>query len=198
VKFPFPASNPLATGAIVLAKYLEKKYGNGKGSGDDFKGKKVLEIGSGTGVAGIVCAQFWNGAEFTLTDQKQVLELIEENVRRNSERIPALKEHVKVQELDWGGSTDHLSPSPPYDWIIACECVAPIFRLDLLLETLKMVTGAQTTILMAYEHRHDSCRVNFFQKAEEFGFKFERIPESELHQGYMAEDIELWLIRRPM
>lgn len=184
-------------GAIVLAKYLEKKYGHGKGSGDSFKGKKVLEIGSGTGVAGIVCAQFWEGADFVLTDQKQVLELIQENVRRNESRIPALKDHVKVQELDWGGPIDHLSPSAPYDWIIACECVAPIFRLDLLLETLKAVTGPNTTILMAYEHRHDSCRINFFQKAEQDGFMFERISESELHPNYTAEDIELWLIRKP-
>lgn len=181
----------------MLAKYLEKKYGNGKGSGDEFKGKKVLEIGSGTGVAGIVCAKFWAGADFVLTDQKQVLELITQNVKRNEDRISSLADHVNVQELDWGGPIDHLSPAAPYDWIIACECVAPIFRLDLLLETLKAVTGPQTTILLAYEHRHDSCRVNFFQRAEADAFVFTRVPESELHPNYTAEDIEIWIIKRP-
>jgi quinol-cytochrome oxidoreductase complex cytochrome b subunit len=101
-------------GAIILSKYLEKKFGGGKVV-EEFKGKNVLEIGSGTGVGGIgtmlyllsimltifkgltgllyklVCAHFWKGANFVLTDQEQVLQLINENIKRNMDLIPALK-----------------------------------------------------------------------------------------------------------
>lgn len=48
---------------------------------------------------------------------------------------------------------------------------------------------------MAYEHRAEICRVEFFQKAEEY-FDFERVPETELHEKYCTDDIEIYLIRR--
>ena len=59
-----------------------------------FKGKKVLELGAGTGVVGIVLGLL--GAQVTLTDQAQLLPLLKENIELNK-----VQHHVTVKELNW-------------------------------------------------------------------------------------------------
>lgn len=61
--------------AHVLAKYLERRFGQG-----GMKGSRVVDLGSGTGVAGIVAAAL--GAEAFLTDHEQLLFLMRENAAR--------------------------------------------------------------------------------------------------------------------
>jgi hypothetical protein len=53
----------------------------------------------------------------------------------------------------------------------------------------------KTLIIQAYEYRGESCRTTYFKKAEQF-FTFERIPEEELHQQFLVDDIELYRVRR--
>lgn len=86
-------------GAIVLCKYLEKQYGGGKHN-DLFKGKTVFEIGSGTGVAGIACAQLMKGARFILSDQIQVLPLIKENLEVRPDHSFRLLSNLILAKLD--------------------------------------------------------------------------------------------------
>lgn len=62
--------------AHVLAKYIERRCGEG-----GLRGSRVVDLGSGTGVGGIVAAAL--GAEETfLTDQQQLLFLMRENAER--------------------------------------------------------------------------------------------------------------------
>ncbi|CAM9144956.1 unnamed protein product [Pylaiella littoralis] len=73
--------------AHVLAKYLELRFGQNKtntiGSVEGMGGMaglRAVDLGSGTGVAGIVAAAL--GAEAFLTDQVQLLFLMQENADR--------------------------------------------------------------------------------------------------------------------
>ena len=63
--------------------------------GDHFRGKKVVEVGAGTGVTGIGLAM--GGANVTLTDQKHIVPLLEQNVLSNGLTL----DQVKVAELSW-------------------------------------------------------------------------------------------------
>lgn len=63
--------------AHVLAKYLERQYGK-----DGLRGSRVVDLGSGTGVAGIVAAAALGARETFLTDQEQLLFLMRENAER--------------------------------------------------------------------------------------------------------------------
>eukprot|EP01023_Acetabularia_acetabulum_P066506 TRINITY_DN8991_c0_g2_i1.p1 TRINITY_DN8991_c0_g2~~TRINITY_DN8991_c0_g2_i1.p1 ORF type:complete len:397 (+),score=44.51 TRINITY_DN8991_c0_g2_i1:91-1281(+) len=116
--FPFrlkqdPNSNHLGTtvwdASIVLAKYLEKcnNQNNGDPSLRRLRGKTVLELGSGMGLGGMVCAL--KGANVILTDQKEVLPLLNSNVGQNL--APGVLKglewdlksvgNIEVCELDW-------------------------------------------------------------------------------------------------
>lgn len=63
-------------GSLVLARYLECR------DPSFFHNKKFIELGSGTGIMGIVAAL--QGADITLTDKKALLPLINHNIEKNS------------------------------------------------------------------------------------------------------------------
>lgn len=68
-------------------------------------------------------------------------------------------------------------------------------RSNVALLTRNFFLDEKTLIIQAYEYRGESCRTTYFKKAEEF-FTFERIPEEELHQQFLVDDIELYRVRR--
>jgi predicted nicotinamide N-methyase len=179
---------------IVFSKWLEKNYGNGNHK-DLWKGKNILELGSGTGMGGIVCAQIMKGAShIVLTDQKQVLPIIEENINRNRDRIPELQAS-SVREFEWGSDVkSFVDPvSPPFDWIVACDCIAPIFPLHLLLQSLIELSDENTTILIGSEQRQFT---QSFWDGAHLAFDIKQIPEGEMDPKYCAEDIQIFFFTK--
>lgn len=76
-------------GAIVLAKFFENNP-------DIVRGKRILELGAGTGVAGLSTALL--GAQHVLlSDLEYALPNLKENVRKNI--FPNAT--VEVQKVDW-------------------------------------------------------------------------------------------------
>jgi 2-polyprenyl-3-methyl-5-hydroxy-6-metoxy-1,4-benzoquinol methylase len=111
----------LGTGAVVwpaahvLVKYLEKRYGGING----MRGQRVIDIGSGTGFAGIAAAAL--GAEVVLTDQLCVRDLILSNIERFHE-IDS-EANVTFAEYNWDDSAESLNP--PFDLVLVSDCVLP-------------------------------------------------------------------------
>ncbi|CAM9446352.1 unnamed protein product [Scytosiphon promiscuus] len=64
---------------IVLAHYLDQAYGY------RLSGMRVLELGAGTGLAGIVAARL--GASVVLTDQSKLLPTLIKNARANAREL---------------------------------------------------------------------------------------------------------------
>lgn len=67
---------------------------------DLVRGKRILELGSGTGLGGIACAVL--GARVTLTDMEGCTRLLKYNAEIN---MPAFVEHggsCEVLEYNWG------------------------------------------------------------------------------------------------
>eukprot|EP01100_Stratorugosa_tubuloviscum_P002810 TRINITY_DN1664_c0_g1_i1.p1 TRINITY_DN1664_c0_g1~~TRINITY_DN1664_c0_g1_i1.p1 ORF type:complete len:309 (-),score=154.46 TRINITY_DN1664_c0_g1_i1:199-1080(-) len=181
--------------AIVLSKYLEWNYG-GSNKTNKFDNEMILEVGSGTGLLGIVCGLIFENSKFILTDQLPLLELIEQNVDVNTQIIPKLKNRISVQELNWGENANHLQPRPPFRWIIVCECVYVNLPAKPLVDSLILLSDENTRILMAYEHRCDYWRRYWFDELASPHFEFERIPQEKYHPDYQADDIELYIIKK--
>ena len=82
VQVPNPEELGIGTGgqvwpaAVVLCKYLEKKFG-----GTGLAGKEIIELGSGTGILGIVCAVL-GCKSVTITDQVTTFPLIAKNCKK--------------------------------------------------------------------------------------------------------------------
>ncbi|XP_076957569.1 uncharacterized protein LOC143633105 [Bidens hawaiensis] len=68
--------------SMVLVKYLEKNCRKGRFCPSKLKGKRVIELGAGCGVAGFGMALL--GCDVVSTDQVEVLPLLMRNVERNT------------------------------------------------------------------------------------------------------------------
>lgn len=88
--------------SLVLAKYVEHKYGPG-GLG----GKRAIELGSGCGVSGIAAA--FLGADTVVSDWELVMPLLTRNVLENA---PAAVGALSALKLKWYGLSRPLSPLP--------------------------------------------------------------------------------------
>eukprot|EP00210_Caulerpa_lentillifera_P006559 g6264.t1 len=81
----------LGPGAVVwecglyLSSYLSSSRSLDSNGGNFWRNKRVLELGSGTGIVGIVCSLL--GCSVMLTDQEQLLSYIKENINLNQSLI---------------------------------------------------------------------------------------------------------------
>ncbi|KAF9468900.1 putative methyltransferase-domain-containing protein [Collybia nuda] len=145
----------------VLANYLVKK-------GPSFvTGRNVLELGSGTGLVGLVAGKL--GGNVWITDQAPLLGIMHRNVLGNK-----LESTVTVSELNWSALSplfDHSNASVPYlgyypsrgslvssnipspDLILAADCVYFEPAFPLLVQTLSELVGDTTEVLFCYKKR---------------------------------------------
>ncbi|GJJ07389.1 hypothetical protein Clacol_001591 [Clathrus columnatus] len=123
----------------VLANYLTTKK--------SLLGLNVIELGSGTGFVGIV-AGLMQAKNVWITDQKQLLDLMQSNVNLNG-----LNDNVKVEELDWAHSLPSSIPATP-DLVLAADCVYYEPAFPLLINTLSaLTTSKKTEVLFCYKKR---------------------------------------------
>lgn len=98
-----PYGVTLWTSAIALAHHIAA-------SGEDFRNRRVLELGSGTGLPGIVAAS--RGSTVMQTDRNElVMSLARRNILLNDVKT------IEQRSVDW---TDW-SISEKYDWIIGSD-----------------------------------------------------------------------------
>ncbi|XP_067894318.1 EEF1A lysine methyltransferase 3-like [Heterodontus francisci] len=125
---------------ITLCQFFQRERMN-------FSRMKVIELGSGTGIVGILVALL--GGQVTLTDQSHVLKQIERNV---SDNIPASCGHSPtIKALSWG--FDHMHFPNDYDIILGSDIVYYPLDYPLLLQTLRHLSNQRTTIYIATEMR---------------------------------------------
>jgi predicted nicotinamide N-methyase len=79
--------------ATILARWLHRRR-------DVIAEKRVLEVGSGCGLAGLMAAHF--AKRVTLTDYlPQILDALTHNLNLNFRQRPKIRDRVNIQLLDW-------------------------------------------------------------------------------------------------
>ena len=120
------------------------------------RGKTVVELGAGSGVAGILCAAL-GAAQVLLTDLPSALPLIEANLEANRWCTAT---SCAACASRWGDEADVQALSEragvaTFDVIVASELIykqsPETFRA--LVETMRALGGAHTHILVVYEFR---------------------------------------------
>ncbi len=125
----WPAAEVL--GAYIAGRYSSSPSSPAKRNGDfnnynfDWRGKRIIELGSGTGLVGyLVHAFHLPGCQVWVTDQDVMLPLMRENLALNFPLSPNSTSSTpssddgfcKVDELNWG---EPLPPSiPPPDVLL--------------------------------------------------------------------------------
>lgn len=141
-----------------------------------FTGKRLMELGSGTGATGLIVSRSCQPEELILSDcHENVLRLLRENVELN-----ACQETVRVIDLNWDDASelDNLNVDP--EVILAADVVYDdtIFRplIDLILALLRRNKSMQ--IYLAATVRNEETLTAFLKLAREDGLTIEQVVTS--------------------
>ena len=108
----------------------------------DVRGRSVVELGAGAGLAGLACAAL-GAARVVLTDLAENLPLLQRNAARNGL-------DVSVAAFDW------LTPTTlgeRFDVVLAADCVFWPELFAPLLNAIEAVARPDGTVLIAVTHR---------------------------------------------
>lgn len=135
--------------APVLAWYLWLRQ-------DDIKNKKVLELGSGTALPGLLCAKFGADKVFLTDDawQENTLKNIREAVKINNFQDTS---KVQVEGLTWGDYTEELFEiaNAQLDFIIGSDLFfdPEVFEPLLITISFLLEQNPSTEVLIAVQER---------------------------------------------
>ncbi|KAI9137001.1 putative methyltransferase-domain-containing protein [Paraphysoderma sedebokerense] len=205
--------------ALVLSKFLEKRLAleldhssyknsvNGK-SQDDWgwkfsllNSRNVIELGSGTGILGMVVGRLWEGLNLgerhlILTDKEPAMNLLQYNVERNF----SSDSQLSCQSLNLlNFSQDQLSSSSSTnDLIFFSDLIHWPNLFQPLVDTLLSLTSPSSNdqyILFAYERREFDMELEFFRILGQH-FYFRNLKIEELDPDWNCDDVWVFLARR--
>ena len=148
-------------------------------------GARVLELGSGLGLPGLVAACL-GARHVTLTEKPPLVELLQRNVDllRAAKRIPpASTSDVACAELDWTEPfpEDIADRVTHPDFVLVSDCIYQHLYGDswrALAQVLRRVSGPETLILNSIERRKDDGVDAFVAYAGELGVRVSSARES--------------------
>ncbi|XP_027347313.1 protein N-lysine methyltransferase METTL21A isoform X1 [Abrus precatorius] len=181
--------------SLVFVKFLERNCRKGRFSPAKLKGKRVIELGAGCGVSGVGMALL--GCDVVVTDQKEVLPLLQRNVERNISRImqknPESFGSIQVSELQWGDESHIKAVGPPFDYIIGTDVVYVEHLLEPLLQTVLALSGPRTTIMLGYEIR-STCVHEKMLEMWKRNFDIKTVPKSKMDETFQHPSIQLFIM----
>jgi len=166
----------------VLASYIARR-------GLDLQGLNVLELGSGTGLVGLVAGHL--GARVCITDQGPLIPIMERNISLNN-----LQSNVIAAELDWAKPLPELQRP---DIVLAADCVYFEPAFPLLVSTLAALVPPPPErapeVLFCYKKRRKADK-RFFAFLKKY-FTWSIVDDDPAQDKYSREAITLLrLVRR--
>ncbi|KZT13149.1 uncharacterized protein LAESUDRAFT_767687 [Laetiporus sulphureus 93-53] len=164
----------------VLSRYLARR--------GSLRGRVALELGSGTGLVGLVAGIL--GADVWITDQAPLLPIMTSNVALNG-----LSSRVRIAELNWGTPLPADLPAP--DLVLAADCVYFEPAFPLLVGTLAELVpkeGKDVEVLFCYKKRRKADKRFFTLLKKEFTWT--EVTDDPDHAVYSREAISLLRLTR--
>lgn len=163
--------------AYLLTEFLLLKY----------KGKhslgKLLEVGSGCGLLGLVLATNNRCKKVVMTETTEVLDGLKRNVEQNSisQNGCCPQNMVSVQRLRWDKfekdikkckSMGHKDLDPhSFDTVVGTDVIFSTALVKPLLKTLRRMTHENSNVYLCLQVRCQDSHELFMRKASKYGFK---------------------------
>lgn len=180
-------------GSVVLAKYLEHQRRG------DISGSRIVELGAGTGLAGISAALL-GARQVILSDLSYVVDNLAKNVAETKKLAASagkpITSEISTQVLDWFDPPTNLGD---IDFLLASDVVwieELIPPLVTTFDTLLRHSNIETRILMAYQKRSIMSDQLLFSELERFHLTKTLVPASNLHPKFSTDRIDVWEIKR--
>eukprot|EP00775_Hariotina_reticulata_P006407 gene6407-6638_t len=169
---------------LVLAHFLIKQSQSGN---IKLAGKRVIELGSGTGVVGLTAAAL-GAQQVLLTDRTQLVPQLLDNIQRNH-----LQHVASAAALDWG---QPLPPAaqPAYDLLLCSDLVYSESSVGLLLSSIAALTAPGSVIYASCEYREGGGLELLHQFMPEYGLQAQLVPFTLLDEAWRSPDILVWQI----
>ncbi|KAJ3233192.1 Platinum sensitivity protein [Chytriomyces hyalinus] len=200
-------------GGVALARHLAAESAKKK---VDMKGKSCIDLGSGTGIVGIVCAKL--GAEVLLTDidHPAILAILTKNAGQNilssksnsnssdSAINPTLAEAAgtaTILPLEWDSPAripSEIASKGPFDIIVGADVVYSMETVVKLVDTIEALSDRRTDIWIGHEHRDPRVSAHFLELMKEKGFKSRSVKRtnppsaSEGDVDYIGDHVALY------
>ena len=187
--------------SVIFSKYVENNPSIFSPS--TISGKSCIELGSGTGLAGISLMML--GAKVTFTDLPDVIEqftisnanrIYNQMKSKGSGYLKDIHEPI-IRPLDWTWDDNQQKETitnSPYDIVLLTDCVFSTYLVPFLVRTILKCTGPKTQIICSHEIRDEDAN-NAFKLALKQHYQVKRIAFNKLHQDYKNMFVELLLAK---
>ncbi|CAG5982332.1 unnamed protein product [Menidia menidia] len=144
---------PVWEAALHLCRFLEDRS-------VELRGRRVMELGAGTGVVGILAARL--GAEVTLTDLPLALPQLRANVSANTPPGGWLSTPPSVLPLSWG--EDHINFSSDWDLVLCADIIYLPETYPGLVETLAHLCREGAVVYLSSKMRKEHQTAAFYEQ----------------------------------
>ncbi|KAK7346342.1 hypothetical protein VNO80_20859 [Phaseolus coccineus] len=163
---------------------------------DTFRFKKVIELGSGYGLAGFVIAAATGASEVVISDgNPQVVDYTQRNIEANSGAFGDTV--VKSMTLHWN-QEDTTNLADTFDIIIASDCTFfKDFHRDLARIVKHLLSKAGSSEAIFLSPKRGNSLDLFLEVAKENGLRFS-VTENydqevwKRHEAFLSEDRDSW------
>ncbi|KAF0694435.1 Aste57867_14690 [Aphanomyces stellatus] len=130
----------------------------------DFRGKRVLELGSGVGFLAMKLAK--GGAHVVATDgDNDAMYLLKDNLKRNN-----IADGIAAATLPWGSPEAYARfrtvHSEPFEYIVGADLIYNSDFHGELLHTLRDVCSESTVVLLSYRIRDEDKEEEFVERLQ--------------------------------
>ncbi|KAM9410622.1 EEF1A lysine methyltransferase 3-like isoform 2-T2 [Pholidichthys leucotaenia] len=156
--------------ALHLCHYLEQRC-------VALRGKKVIELGAGTGVLGILAARL----EVTLTDLPLALPQLQANVSANAPPSGWPSAPPTILPLSWG--KDHMTFSSDWDLVLCTDIIYLPETYPLLVETLAHLCSNGAMVYLSSKMRKEHKTAGFYEEYLPSRFNVELLHRNDEHNN---------------
>jgi len=159
------------------------------------RNKRVLEVGAGCGVSGLIAAHF--ATQVVLSDRNEdVVKMINQNIKLNS-----LQDKAEGVVMKWVDDiSDFKQRYPPFEVIIGSDVIYPehAHRIPALLQTVdEMLAFSESSLfIISFIPRTKNLRKKVLKNLAKFSLMCQQVPTKEYTTQEVPLDVEILVFRR--